>query len=94
MRKFLIAAVILSVVFYSCKTDFNVVADWQDISIVYGLLDPTDTAQYIKINKAFLDKNTSALIIAQNPDSLYYQNLDVELLSIPERIAEKNHSTG
>lgn len=80
MRKFLIIAAIICLAFYSCKTDFNVAADWKDITIVYGLLDPTDTAQYIKVNKAFLDQTTSALIIAQNPDSLYYQNLNVELL--------------
>jgi hypothetical protein len=42
-------------------------------------LDKSDTAAYIKINKAFLDPTTSALTIAQIPDSLYYDELSVEL---------------
>jgi hypothetical protein len=79
MTKLLTAALLLSVFFYSCKTDFDITADWQDITIAYGLLDPTDSAQYIKVNKAFLDQTTSALVIAKIADSLYYQNLNVEL---------------
>ncbi|MBA2407588.1 MAG: DUF4249 family protein [Chitinophagales bacterium] len=79
MQKFFLAAALFSLLFNSCKTDFDITSDWEDISVIYGLLDPTDTAQYIKINKAFLDKNTSALVIAKIPDSLYYQNLNVQL---------------
>lgn len=79
MKRFFFTAVLVSVLLYSCKTDFDVTSDWQDITIVYGLLDPTDSAQYLKINKAFLDKSVSALVIAQNPDSLYYQNITVQL---------------
>lgn len=79
MKHLLLTATILSTLLYSCKTDFDVTSDWEDIAIVYGLLDPTDTAQYIKVNKAFLDKSTSALEIAQIPDSLYYQDIIVQL---------------
>ncbi|MBA2422251.1 MAG: hypothetical protein H0V61_03400 [Chitinophagales bacterium] len=79
MHKFLLAVSIFSLFFYSCKTDFDITSDWEDISIIYGLLDPSDTAQYIKINKAFLDKTTSALVIAKIPDSLYYKNINVQL---------------
>lgn len=63
----------------SCSTDFNVTTSWKDVAVVYGLLDASDTAQYIKIGKAFLDPTTNALLIAQNPDSLYYKDLTVEL---------------
>ena len=79
MKKWCAAAVIVAIFFSSCSTDFNVTTSWKDITIVYGLIDKSDTAQYIKVGKAYLDPNTSALEIAQNPDSLYYKDLNVEL---------------
>ncbi|HRI28959.1 MAG TPA: hypothetical protein PK715_12940 [Chitinophagales bacterium] len=72
MKKwFLIAAVLL---FFGngCSTDFEIATDWEEITIVYGLLDAGQQTQYIRINKAFLSKNTSALEIAPIADSLYH----------------------
>jgi len=69
-------------VFNSCSNDFDLVDNWKDIPIVYGLLNANDTAQYIRVEKAFLDEETSALLIAQEPDSLYYDNILVELQEI------------
>ena len=54
-------------------------ASWKDITIVYGMLNASDTAQYIKVEKAFLDPKTNALVIAQIPDSIFYKNLTVDL---------------
>ncbi|MEO5675880.1 MAG: DUF4249 family protein [Chitinophagales bacterium] len=79
MKKWGVAAIILALFLSSCSTDFNVTTTWEDIGIVYGLLDASDTAQYIKVGKAYLDPSTSALLIAQNPDSLYYADLNVVL---------------
>ena len=89
MKRFVLIATLLSTFLYSCETDFDVTSDWEDIAIVYGLLDPTDTAQYIKINKAFLDKSVSALVIAQNPDSLYYKNIVVQLQQFQNSVLKK-----
>jgi hypothetical protein len=63
----------------SCSNDFDLTTEWEDTPIVYGLLSRQDTAHYIKIQKAFLDPNASALDIAQIPDSLYYDDLDVKV---------------
>lgn len=79
MRKWSFAVLVQLLLLSSCSTDFNVVTSWKDITVVYGLLEAGDTAQYIKVGKAFLDPNTSALEIAQIPDSLYYEDLSVEL---------------
>jgi len=73
-----------TMMFNSCSNDFDLVDTWQDIPIIYGLLNVNDTAQYIKVEKAFLDPTTSALVIAQEPDSLYYSNISVELEEINE----------
>jgi len=49
-----IILLLFSVFFLSCETDFDVNAEWQDVTVVFGLLDPNNEDQLIKINKAFL----------------------------------------
>jgi hypothetical protein len=66
----------------SCSNDFDLVADWQNIPVVYGVLSPQDTAHYIRVERAFLDPNTSALVQAQIPDSIYYTDVQVNLQEI------------
>ncbi len=56
----------------SCSNDFDVIADWQEIPVVYGLIDASDTAQYIRVQKAFLDPETSAVQLAGIVDSIYF----------------------
>lgn len=57
-----------------CNDDLVINADYKDITIVYGLLNLNDSIHYIKISKAFLNKNNDAVLIAKNPDSLYYKD--------------------
>ncbi len=52
----------------SCETDFNVIADYKEVAIVYGLLNQQDSIHYLRINKAFLG-NGNALTYAQVADS-------------------------
>lgn len=63
--------------FISCDNELNVVEDYKDIPIVYGFLSLSDTAQYMRIERAFIDESTSGLELAQIPDSLYYLNASV-----------------
>jgi hypothetical protein len=55
-----------------CSNDFDLVADWKEIPVVYGIISPADTAHYIRVEKAFLDPTRSALEVAKIADSLYY----------------------
>ena len=73
MKKILFIAVIALLLYSSCKTDFDINAEWKDITVVYGLLNQKESIHYVKINKAFLG-NGNALIMAQNPDSSSYNN--------------------
>ncbi len=66
----------------ACDNEVDINADWKEIMVVYGLLDPLDSVQYIKINKAFLNEDESAYKIAQNPDSLFLKDARVTLLHI------------
>jgi len=64
----------------ACSNDFELVEEWKDIPVVYGFLSKQDTINhFIRIEKAFLDPETSAFVIAQNVDSLYYDNIAVQL---------------
>ena len=79
MKKILYIIFIFLLLYSSCKTDFEINAEWKDITIVYGLLDQTEKTHYIKINKAFLGEE-NALLMATEPDSCTYgNNLDVWL---------------
>ena len=53
------------------KKTFNINAEWQDITVVYGLLDQSRFHHYIRVNKAFLG-NGNALTMAKNFDSTNY----------------------
>lgn len=70
MKKILIALV-AAISFSACSTEIEVNAEWKDVTVVFGLLDVSDTIQYIKISKAFLGEE-DAFVMAQEPDSLYY----------------------
>lgn len=62
-----------------CSTDFDIAAPHEDITVVYGLLNMTDTAHYVSVRKAFVD-NKNALEMAQVADSSYYSNISVRLV--------------
>lgn len=71
--RFLISVVFLSIVLLpGCKTDFEINDDWEDITIVYGLLNANETTHYIRVQKAFLG-DASAYDMAQYSDSILYQ---------------------
>lgn len=73
----LIALAIGLLIFSSCSEKFKVAAPYKSITVVYGLLDMSDTAHYVRIQKAFLDENKSAIDMATNPDSNYFRQLNV-----------------
>jgi hypothetical protein len=79
MKKWL-SLFILSLLFAtSCDTDVDIIGNYQDITVVYGLLNQVDSISYIKVNKAFLGEG-NVLLMAQEPDSSSYgNNLDVKI---------------
>lgn len=64
----------------SCSNDFDLIDSKREIPVVFGVLSRFDTAHYIRIERAFADENKSAIELAKNIDSLYYSNIDVELI--------------
>lgn len=76
--------------FSSCTTDFDLTADYKEITTVFGLISQNDQTHYIRIQRAFIDEETSALVLAQNPDSIYYP--DVLTVTIQELKTGKSYT--
>jgi len=66
--------------FFSCSNEFQLNAPAQEIPIVYGLLSRADAVHYIRVERAFIDDETSALELAQQPEALYFEEVIVELV--------------
>ena len=78
--KFTLSLLLFSLLIVSCDNELDIIEARKDIPVVYGFISLSDTAQYIRLEKAFVDETTSALVIAQDPDSLYYDDATVELV--------------
>lgn len=75
----LLFLIIISVfTFSSCSTDIDINGDYEDIPIVYCVLDQSQEFQYVKVNKTFLG-SLPASEMAQVSDSLFYNDVTVVL---------------
>ncbi|MBT3544490.1 MAG: DUF4249 family protein, partial [Saprospiraceae bacterium] len=77
-----LAIIVSVVIFTACDNDFDLVTDKVEIPVVYAIINAADTAQYFRVERAFIDENISALEIAQIPDSLYYADAIVTLTRV------------
>lgn len=71
----LIGAIALALSFQSCKEDIELIGDFEETAVVYGLLDQADSIHMIKITRAFIGPG-NALEIAQIPDSSYFDSVE------------------
>ena len=78
MKNLTTLLLVLSIFFMACETDFEVNADWKEVTVVYGLLDQSQQQQYIKINKAYLGEG-DALQMASVAGSINYNPDDLEV---------------
>ncbi|MEM8528217.1 MAG: DUF4249 family protein, partial [Bacteroidota bacterium] len=63
----------------ACSNELELTAPWENIPVIYGVLNEADQVQYIRVEKAFLDGSTSALELAKSTDSIYYSDVLVQL---------------
>jgi hypothetical protein len=73
MKKLLLLFLSIALLLNSCSTDLDVNDEWRETMVVFGLLNQTDTAHYIKINKAFLGQ-ANAFEMASVYDTVNYGN--------------------
>ncbi|TVR78708.1 MAG: DUF4249 family protein [Saprospirales bacterium] len=64
----------------ACSNDFDLFTERENIPVVFGLLSKAEENQYIRLERAFLDETRSAFLVANEPDSIFYENAIVELI--------------
>ena len=73
---------VFHIVISSCSNDFELTEPESEIPVVYGMLSPSDTAIYIRVERAFIDSKTSALTLAKDISKLYFNNISVRLQQV------------
>lgn len=76
----LLFLLVIPLLINSCKNEIDIAAPWKETIVVYGLLDPASTENYIRIQKAFLDPQGNAYKFTGVNDSIYSYKLDVKLI--------------
>lgn len=64
--------------FASCRNDLDVMAPYKDIPVVYCVLNPKDSVNYLRLEKLFLGAD-NAYEMAKQTDSIYYPGASVFL---------------
>jgi hypothetical protein len=70
-RKITVLVGFILVLTWSCEEEFELNAPYQDISVIFGLIDPGEDTIFLKINKAFLGDG-NVLEMAKIEDSSTY----------------------
>ena len=81
LLKKLMLLIALATLLSACENELDLIEDWKDIPIVYGIVDPSDTAHYFRIERAFVSEDRSGYELAAEIDSVYYKNLDASILN-------------
>lgn len=77
-------AVTSGMIFSSCDNEIELNAPYKEIGVIYGLINPSDSIHYVRIQKAYLGPG-NALTMAQVADSIYYPDiLDVQMVRIKD----------
>jgi len=65
---------------WGCSDKVEVIGVWKDIPVVYGVIDDTKDTNYIRIERAYLPPNRSAIDVGNTePDSLYFDTSDIQV---------------
>jgi hypothetical protein len=71
-----------ALIFSSCSNELVLTADYQENAVVYALLDPGQSMQFVKINRVFTNPGAKASDIAKIADSLYFDSLAPMLVEL------------
>ena len=61
LYRFIVVAAFFIVVFSSCSTDVDIYAEYEDVAIIYGMLDYRADTNFIKITRAFCGTNDNPI---------------------------------
>lgn len=64
--------------FISCDNELDLLDDYREIPVIYGIINPSVTNHYVRVQKSFLGPG-NALLMAQYADSLYYDTANIRV---------------
>ena len=68
-------AITMATLLMGCNNDLDLFSVYKEIPVVTAILDVADSVHYVRIERAFVNPQTNALTISQDPDSLYYPDI-------------------
>ena len=84
--RFILVAAFFIAIFASCSTDVDIYADYKDVAVIYGMLDPRMDTNFIKITRAYCGTNDdpiNANEVAMIYDSSNYPGkLDARIIEL------------
>lgn len=75
----------------SCNEEIDLIGDFTETAVVYGILDQSDSVHMIKITRAFIGPG-DAIQIANNPDSSYFNSVDATVTEYINDVATRTWS--
>jgi hypothetical protein len=84
LRKWIIV-MFIPIFFNGCKNELDVFTNDSEYMVVYGFLDLGRNTQVIRISKVFLNTGQTVEDVANNADSIYYDNLNVVITEFPSQ---------
>ncbi|PCJ67615.1 MAG: hypothetical protein COA58_00320 [Bacteroidetes bacterium] len=78
--------------FTACENELDIAADWEEVAIIYGALNPTSAKNYVRIQRAYLDEKRSAFSFSRIQDSLYFDTLDVTINEFKDGVYTKTYT--
>jgi hypothetical protein len=79
MARFLILALLSGVVLMACDNQINIATGYEEEVFITGLLDAGDTVHYLRIQKSFLDPDSSPYILLSDPYNSYFKENDLDV---------------
>jgi hypothetical protein len=76
-----LSSLLFLLLFTSCKEEIIVVSDQKETAVIYGVLDPSESIQYIKITKA-INGTANALEEAKNESANYFDNVEATVFEV------------
>ncbi|MEM1359677.1 MAG: DUF4249 family protein [Bacteroidota bacterium] len=80
MKPSLLLSTGLLLLLLSCRDDFTLEADYQDIPVAYAFLSVDDDRHFVRVQKAFLESGGDANANAAIADSIYYADNEATVL--------------
>jgi len=78
-KSILLIITLVVLFFSSCEEDFDITADYKDITIAYGLLDLGQDTTFLRINKAFLGDGNVLEMVKVEDSSIYVNGLNASI---------------